>query len=46
MPKKERKEKREKIILRGLSSNYVDGVCEGVYACYVLVHIDSDSGSL
>ena len=39
--KKKRGRKRGKNILRGLSGNHVDGVCEGVYACYVLVHIDS-----
>ena len=41
-----KKEKERKRFLRGLSGNYVDGVCEGVYASYVLVNIDSDSDCL
>lgn len=45
MPKKRGKRKREKL-LRGLSSNHVDGVCEGVYASHVLINIDSHSDSL
>jgi hypothetical protein len=41
MPKKREDEKRGKNFLRELSSNHVDGVCEGVYASHVQVHIDS-----
>ena len=44
--KKERKKKRGRNFLWGLCCYYVDGVCEGVHACYVLVHIDGDSDSL
>lgn len=38
--------KKRKNTLRGLSSNYVDGVCEGVHAGHVLVNIDGDSDCL
>lgn len=32
--------------MRGLGSDYVDGICEVVYAGHVLINIDSDSDSL
>jgi hypothetical protein len=44
--KRMKKRERGKNILRGLSSNYVDGVGEGVYASYVLVHVDSHGDGL
>ena len=46
MAKKRRRGKGGKNSLRGLSSNYVDGVGEGVHASHVLVHIDSHSECL
>jgi hypothetical protein len=46
MSKKREEGKERKNFLRGLSGNYVDGVCEGVYASHVQVNIDGDSDRL
>jgi hypothetical protein len=46
MPKKRVEGKEGKNFLRGLSGNYVDGVCEGVHASYVLINIDSQCDRL
>jgi hypothetical protein len=43
---KKREGKEGKNFLRGLSSDYVDGVGECVHAGHVLINIDSDSDSL
>jgi len=46
IPKNLTEPKKEEFLGLLLSGDYVDGVCEGVYASYVLVNIDSDCDSL